>query len=460
MASKKQVQVAKQTDRSALPVAARIVVVTAALAWLLTTLLPSSLLGSAGGDGGRVVVVPDVYAAAILPPDLSALVARVATNDDDVRAQFCATQSPTEVAEVLEHLSTALFDINQAFEDEDPDLYAAKSDVAKLVATVEGLVTCITGGSMLSAPVKASTEPSLPLWGVATATAFAQGVALADYYRILERDERHSGSIVDAMDTLWRISVSPSAIDFNGAEAAMTAAATAAKEDAADTATRVHSMFKLFATSSMMSAELALRRRTSMLEELIAIHSTLAPLRLHYIAAVLFDLHGATLGTGGQSRFAVVADLIDREKQAISDGKRRGADVGNDALLDVLKLHAALMAAESAAKGTATQYKGTTSSSSLAELVALGFKAYQRIRSLGAGMEDGGSNACESFLMQPWTANTENGRKDDVAVWSAVVGRPKLLRQESRSALLSAASAAIAQHVGEAAKAALVDCLF
>lgn len=473
---------------SAFIVAARIVVVTVFLWWMLSAFLPFSLLPNSDSkhQHNPVVVVHDVNAPKVLPDSISSLLDRVDRNMQQ--------QSPESLAQTLSWLSVALFDVNQAFEGEDPQLYQAKDDVKRLVATIEQLTKFITKGesAILFPSLEGSDLPSRPTsvghWELATATVFAQGVTLADYYRIVESDDRHSGALVSAMRTLERITTAGDGLermDFAGAAEKMTTSDNNDDEGSEDLLKR-HSMYRLFATSSMSSAAQCLRRRTSMWEELIAIHPTFAPLRLHYIAAVLFDLEGDTIGSSGQSRYAIVGELVDREKQAAAEGKRRGADAAHSSVLDILKLHAAaaLQQQMSANSATTSATPQSSSRSSVAEAVVSGFKAFQRLLSLGvlhgAAATAEGSNVCEDLLATPWMVNVDETivvgggaqsskqKKSPSAAtladtWQGLVkgeDRPELLRKSAVASVRQVSAAAILQHVGDGAKAALDRCLF
>jgi hypothetical protein len=470
---------------SALLVAAKIVGVTVLLGWLLSIILPSSLLSGGGSSNRAVVVVQDVYAVKILPEAITSLLDRIGDTTEAV-AEFSTSQSDKGFSQTLQLLSAALFDVNQVFEDEDPKLYQSKADVKRLVVTMQRLIALANGDNAAGGRQSllfpsdrddvAPLEPTVARWGVATATVFAQGVALADYHRILERDDLHSAALVAAMRSLERISTPGDGlegIDFAGAEKLL-AAADEVHDDTEDNDKNNeilihHSMYRLFATSSMMSPEHALRRRTSMWEELIAIHPTYAPLRLHYIAAVLFDLEGDTLGSSGQNRYGIVGDLVDREKQAVVDGKRRGVDTTHGAILDVLKLHAALKASSSSGGGG-----GGRPLLMSAEAVASGFKAFQRLRTLGmhnaAPSDDGRQDICDDVLRRPWMANDneegtvkKSNSASSQATWEGRMGgieRPELLRKNDLVAVRNTAATAIVQHVGDNAKVALNRCLF
>lgn len=397
-----------------------------------------------------IVLVHDVRSPSIVPVEITTLIDLVgAAEDSSARTfqQFQSSQTPLEVAGVLQHLSAALFDINQAFEDEAPALLASKADVTKLVTTIERLVLYVTRGEgglgavSLLFPTNLPQQPTVARWAVGSAAVFAQGVALADYYRILERDKMYSSSLVAAIGTLHLLATGdgPKVADFSAAEKLASSAD-------AHPALLDHASYRLFVRSSMTSPELVLRRRASMFEELVALHPTFAPLRLHYIATVLFDLRSVTIG--GRNRYALVGELIDREKQA-GGGKRQGKDVGHDAILDVLQLYSASLASGEDSKGVSS------------ETVASAFQALKRIVALpvmqGIPLAVKPSSMCSALLAKPWIA-TPSTVKDD---WLSVVGgtRPDLLHPESVASLLHVAATALHQRLGDAAQNALTECL-
>lgn len=384
---------------------------------------------------------------------------RIGTSRDSrIFQAFLRAASADELVAHMWQLGSSLYDAVALFEDEDSSALILSHNISALKASVETLLlhteSCValiqdaprrkTCGEVLSCllPSHAPTDSSkashdaASVWAITIGSVFARGIALADYERLLDSDAGHTKHVAGAVGLLATMldmfgdSQASACRDIDFASLSqdgqwVSRIPQVVYEGVSDQslAHAPLSPFANFVVSTGLSLMHLRRRLAAMLEELIALHPSYAPLRLHYAAFLVLDMQ--------READSSTRSFIDKELEALAAGKREGVDNAHRSVLELLEGYA-----------TVSWYadrKGDEPNDALRR--KLNAAAQRAARAASQLVERSATAECDAVVLAPFSL-------EEHAAWSSRLGhspRPMLMSKPSVQKMLARLKAALGE---------------